>query len=143
MKLTESRELTSARRLLAEFEGEMPSPGAATKLSEALSLLSDIVETAGTEGPIARNVVGVYAAKAVAAVDATLVRPGEAPAAELRHWQELLTEFGRCGFESSPVAAVLSKISKRLATRYVSQLTQTEKEVLLRQLEQDQGEEHP
>jgi len=143
MKLNESRELTSARRLLSEFEAEMPSPSAATKLSEALSLLSDIAETAEAEGPIARNVVSVYAAKAVAAVDATLAKPGEASAAELRHWQELLTEFGRCGFESSPVAAALSKLSKRLATRYVSQLTQTEKEVLLRKLEEDHGEEHP
>jgi hypothetical protein len=143
MKLTESRELTSARRLLSEFEGEMTSPNAATRVSEALSLLSGIVEAGGAEGPIARNVVGVYAAKAVASVDATLARPGEASAAELRHWQELLTEFGLCGFESSPVTAALSKLSKRLATRYVSQLTQTEKEVLLRKLEQDQGEERP
>ena len=143
MKLDESRELTSARRLLSEFEGEMTSPSAATKLSETLALLSDIVEAAGAEGQIARNLVGVYAAKAVAAVDATLAKPGEASAAELRHWEELLNEFGRCGFESSPVLAALSKLSKRLATRYVSQMTQTEKEVLLRKLEEDLGKEHP
>jgi len=141
MNLTESRELTSARRLLSEFEGEMTSPSAATKLSEALSLLSGIVEAGGAEGPIARNVVGVYAAKAVASVDATLAKPGAASAAELRHWQELLNEFGLCGFESSPVVAAVSKLSKRLATRYVSQLTQTEKAVLLRKLENDLGEE--
>jgi len=143
MKPDESRELTSARRLLSEFEVDMTSPSAATKLSEALSLLSGIVEAAEAEGRIARNVVGVYAAKVVAAVDATLAKPGEASAVELRHWEELLTEFGRCGFESSPAVAALSKLSKRLATRYVSQLTQTEKEVLLRKLEQDQGEDHP
>jgi len=143
MKLTESRELTSARRLLSEFEGDMTSPNAAVKLSEALSLLSGIVEAGGPEGPIARNVVGVYAAKAVTAVDAILARPGAASAAELRQWQELLNEFGLCGFESSPVAAALSKLSKRLATRYVSQLTKTEKEVLLKKLEKDQGQEQP
>jgi len=143
MKLDESRELTSARRLLSEFESEMTSPSAATKLSEALSLLSDIVEAAGAEGQIARNVVGVYAARAVASVDATLAKPGETSAAELRHWEELLTEFGRCGFESSPAVAALSKLSKRLAIRYVSQMTQIEKEVLLRKLEEDLGKEHP
>ena len=142
MKLHESRELTSARRLLSEFEGEMTSPSAATKLSEALSLLSGIAEATGAEQQIARNVVGIYAAKAVAAVDATLAKPGEASAAELRHWQELLTEFGRCGFESSPAIAALSKLSKRLATRYVSQMTQTEKEVLLRKLEEELGKKH-
>ncbi len=143
MKPHESRELPSARRLLSEFEADMTSPSAATKLSEALSLLSGMVEAAGAEGQIARNVVGVYAAKVVAAVDATLTKPGEASAAELRHWVELLTEFGRCGFESSPAVAALSKLSKRLATRYVTQLTQTEKEVLLRKLEEDLGKEHP
>ena len=139
MKLDESRELTSARKLLSEFEGEMTSPSAAAKLSEALSLLSDIVEAGGVEGRIARNVVGVYAAKAVASVDATLSKPGEASAAELRHWEELLAEFGRCGFESSPAVAAISQLSKRLATRYVAQMTQTEKEVLLRKLEEDLG----
>lgn len=143
MNLNESRELTSARRLLSEFEGDMTSPTAATKLSEALSLLAGIVEAAGAEGRIARNLVGVYAAKAVASVDAILARPGEASADELRQRQELLNEFGRCGFESSPALAALSKLSKHLATRYVSQMTQTEKEVLLRKLEKDQGKEHP
>jgi hypothetical protein len=141
MKPDESRELTSARRLLSEFEDEMASPSAVTKLSEALSLLSDIVEDGGAERQIAGNVVAVYAAKVVASVDATLARPGEASAAELRHWDELLTEFGRCGIESSPAVAALSKLSKRLATRHVSRMTHTEKEVLLKQLEDDLGKE--
>jgi hypothetical protein len=141
MKLDESRELTAARRLLSVFEEEMTSPSAATRLSEALSLLSDIVEAGAAEGQIARNVVAVYAAKAVASLDTTLAKPGAASAAELRHWEELLAEFGRCGFDSPPAAAALSKISKRLATRYVSQMTQLEKEVLLRRLEEEAGKE--
>lgn len=115
----------------------MSSPGAAAKLSEALSLLSDVVEDEDAESQIARNVVAVYTAKTVAAVDAVLAKPGEAAAAELRHWQELLAEFGLCGFESPQAAAALSKIGKRLATRHVSKLTQTEKEVLLKKLEDD------
>jgi hypothetical protein len=137
----ESRELASARELLSEFESEMTSEGAVARLSEALSLLSDVVDGAGAEGQIARNVVAVYAGKAVAAVDTTLARPGEASAAELRHWEDLLAEFGRCGFESPPVVAALSKLGKRLATRHVSKMTQTEKEVLLRKLEEDWGKE--
>src|SRR4051812_8649424 len=139
MKRQESRELTSARTLLSEFEFEMTSAGAATKLSEALSLLSDIRDAGEAESQIAVNIVGVYAAKAVASVEATLAKPGEASAAELRHWQELLAEFGRCGFEWPQVVAAISKLSKRLATRYVSQMTQIEKEVLLRKLEEDLG----
>jgi len=135
----ESRELASARRLLSEFEIEMSSPGAVAKLSEALSLLSDVVEIEEAESQIARNVVAVYAAKAVARVDAMLAKPGEASAAELHHWQDLLTEFERCGFESPPTTAALTKLRKRFATRHVSKLTQTEKEVLLRKLEEEQG----
>jgi len=142
MKRQESRELTSARRLLSEFEDEITSGGAATRLSEALSLLSEISDAGEAESQIARNVVAVYAAKAVACVEATLAKPGEASAAELRHWEELLTEFGRCGFELPQALAAISKLSKRLATRYVSQMTQIEKEVLLRKLEEDQGKEH-
>ena len=139
MKLDESRDLVSARRLLSEFEGEMSSPTAVAKLSEALSLLSDIVEAGETESQRARNIVDVYAAKVVASVDATLAKPGEASAAELRHWDELLSEFGRCGFESPALAAALSRLSKRLATRHVAKLTQTEKEVLLKKLEEEMG----
>jgi len=120
----------------------MTSAGAATKLSEALSLLSEIRDAGEAESQIAINLVGVYAAKTVASVEATLARPGEASAAELRHWEELLAEYGRCGFELPPVAAAISKLSKRLATRYVSQMTQIEKEVLLKKLEEDLGKEH-
>ena len=137
MKPDESRELAAARKMLSEFESEMTSPGAEAKLSEALSLLSDTVEEGGAQGPLASNIAGVYATKAVAAVDATLAKPGEASAAELRHWQELLKEFERCGFESPPVAGALARLSKRLATRHVSKLTQFEKEVLLKKLEDD------
>jgi hypothetical protein len=137
MKPDESRELATARKLLAEFEIEMTSSGAEAKLSEALSLLSDTVEEGGAQGTLARNIVGVYAAKTVAAVDATLGKPGEVSAAELRHWQELLKEFERCGFESPPLAGALSRLGKRLATRHVSKLTQFEKEVLLKKLEGD------
>jgi hypothetical protein len=137
VKMDESRDLTSARTLLSEFESEMATPGAVTKLSDALSLLSDIVETSGAEAPRARNIVDVYAAKIVASVDATLAKPGEVSAAELRHWEELLAEFGRCGFELPSAVAALSKVGKRLATRHVAKLTQTEKEVLLRKLEED------
>ena len=137
MSPAESRDLVSARRLLSEFESEMSSPGAATKLSEALSLLSDVAEDEGEESRIARNVVAVYTAKTVAAVEAALSKPGEVAVAELRHWQELVAEFGLCGFESPQAAAALSKIGKRLATRHVSKMTQTEKEVLLKKLEED------
>jgi hypothetical protein len=133
----ESRELDSARKLLSEFESEMTTPGVEAKLSEALSLLSDTVEEGGAEGRLASNIVGVYAAKTVTAVDATLAKPGEVSAAELRHWQDLLKEFEICGFESPPVAAALSKVGKRLATRHVAKLTQFEKEVLLKKLEDD------
>ena len=121
----------------------MRAADAATKLSEALSLLSDVMDAGGAEANIAKNIAGVYAAKIVASVDATLAKPGEASAAEFRHWQELLTEFERCGFEFPQAVAALSKLSKRLATRYVSQMTQIEKEVLLRKLEEDLGKENP
>ena len=142
MKVDESRDLLSARRLLSEFEGEMASPSAAAKLSEALSLLSEIVESGAAESRIAGNIVDVYTTKIIASVEATLAKPGEASAAGLRHWIELLSEPGRSGFESSPAKAALSKLGKRLATRHVAKLTQTEKEVLLKKLEEDLGKEH-
>jgi hypothetical protein len=105
--------------------------------------LSDVVESGGDEARIARNVVGVYAGKTVASVEAVLAMPGEASTAELRHWQELLAEFGRCGFEVPPATAALSKLGKRLATRHVSKMTQLEKEVLLKKLEEDHRKGKP
>ena len=119
----------------------MASPSAMAKLSEALSLLSEVVENSDAEAKIARNLAMVYAAKAAGSAVAVLGKPGQTSPAELHHWEELLLEFGRGGVESEPVAAVLSQLNKRLASRYVAQLTQLEKEVLLRHLEADLGKE--
>src|SRR5712671_6297555 len=132
MKHDESRELTSARKLLSEFEREMAMPGAKTKLSEALSIISGAMEGLGAERQIARNIIQVYAAKAAASATATLNEPGEVSLAVLNHWKELLAEFGRNGVESAPVVAALSTLSKRSASRYVAQMTRAEREVLLR-----------
>ena len=137
MKRDESRELTSARKLLSEFEREMSQPSAKTKLTEALSLISDIVEEAGPESQVGENLAQVYASKTAASVTAILNEPGEISLAVLTQWEELLTEFGRSGIESASLVAAKASLSKRLASRYVAQLTQAEKELLLRRLEEE------
>ena len=139
MKPAESRELTSARSLLAEFEQDSASPDAIGRLSEGLSFLADIIDEEGEEGQIAHNIAGVYAAKVAASAEAMLERAGESSLAEMRHWKALLEEFERCGIEAPPVKAVLTELSKRFATRYVGQLNPTEKRYMLKQLEQEQG----
>lgn len=135
MKRDESPELASARRLLSELEKEIALPGALAKLSEALALLAEAAEGDDPEPQIARNLMGVYAAKVVSRANAVLEMPGEAAPAELHHFRDLLEEFQASGMESEEIAATLSRIGKRLATRHVSKLTHGEKEVLLKQLE--------
>lgn len=135
----ESRELASARELLAEFERDAASPEAIARLSEALSFLADLIDGGGAEAHVAKNIAGVYAAKVAALADAVLDKEGEPSLAEIRHWKELLEEFGRSGVDSPVAAAEAAKLSKRAATRYVGQLTPGEKEHLLKQLEQDEA----
>jgi hypothetical protein len=139
MKHDESRELAAARTLLAEFEGDADSSDAHARLSEALALLADIVDEGGAEARIAKNLAGVYAAKVAAFAEAMLERAGESSLAEMRHWKELLEEFGRCGLPAASVTAALAELSKRFATRYVGQLSKTEKQAMLKQLEEDKG----
>lgn len=141
MKLEESRELTSARKLLSIFETEMASPSGKSRLSEALSLLAEIAETEGTDSQIARNLASVYGAKAAASAAALLEGPTQASPTELDHWEDLLGEFSRCGFESAPVAAISSKFSLRLISRQVAQMTKSEREEWLKLLEADLGKE--
>lgn len=142
MKLDESRELISARKLLSLFEAEMALPSAKSRLSEALSVLAEIVETEGAEGQIARNLASVYGAKAAAASAALLEGPVQASPAELDHWEDLLSEFARSVFESAPVVAMSSKFNQRLVSRHVAQMTKSEKDELVRLLEADLGKEH-
>src|SRR2546423_14805751 len=115
----------------------MSQPSAKTKLTEALSLISDIVEEAGPESQVGENLAQVYASKTAASVTAILNEPGEISLAVLTQWEELLTEFGRSGIESASLVAAKASLSKRLASRYVAQLTQAEKELLLRRLEEE------
>ena len=137
MPAAESRELLATRRLLSEFESDMGAPEAVARLSDALEHLVEVLESGPPEDQIARNVAGVYAGKCVKVLDAILNKPGEVAAAELLHWQELLGEFGRAGIESPPVEAALGRISRRLATRHVAQMTDGEKAALLRKLEEE------
>ncbi|HUL95054.1 MAG TPA: hypothetical protein VLT89_03525 [Usitatibacter sp.] len=139
MKPDESRELATARTLLAEFERDAESPDAHARLSEALALLADIVDEGGGEGHVAKNLAGVYAAKVAASAEAMLERAGESSLSEMRHWRDLLEEFGRCGMQAPPAAAALAELSKRFATRYVGQLSKTEKQFMLKQLEESRG----
>ena len=142
MKLDESRELDSARKLLSEFESEISLPTAKGKLSEALSLLEEIAENDGAESQVARNLAAVYGAKTAASANTIPEGTVQASPNELYHWEGLLREFGRCGFELPPIDAALSKLNQRLASRYVAQLTDAEKQALLKQLEAQLGKEH-
>ena len=138
MKHDESRDLVSARTLLAEFEKDAASPEAHARLSEGLSFLSDVIDAGGPDAHVARNIGNVYAAKVAASAEAMLERAGESSLDEMRHWQALLEEFGRNGIEAPGVTAALAELSRRFATRYVGQLSRTEKKHLLAKLEEEE-----
>lgn len=140
MRAPESEDLTAARRLLAEFEADMGAPEAVARLSEALEYLAEVMEGGPPHDQIGRNISEVYAGKSVKVLESILDKPGEVAAAELLHWQELLAEFGRAGIDSPPVESALVRISRRLATRHVSQMTDGEKAALLKKLELEHGQ---
>ena len=138
MSARESRELTLARRLLAQFERNAESPDAHAPLSEGLALLSEVIEEGGPERDLARNIANVYAAKVAACAEAMLERAGESSLDEMRHWTELLEEFDRNGLDAPAAKAARAELSNRFATRYVGQLSPAEKKHLLKRLEEQE-----
>jgi hypothetical protein len=139
MPRTESPDLLHARKLLAEFEGDVASSAAHGKLAEALELLMEIADEEGDEAQLANNIGNAYATKVGRLAQGLLGKPAELSPANLQHWLDLLTEFGRCGIESAEVSNALAELRAHIATRFVGQLTTTQREQLLKRLEEEAG----
>lgn len=128
---SESNELTRARELLGKFEAEMGRAEGIVYLSEGLTLLTEVRESAESDRvtQIAANIALTYAKKARAQVEAML---GQEPPPHweiVAHWQEVLAEFRRSGF------SLPDEIGEPFARLLVNKLTPEERQELLVKLQ--------
>lgn len=117
---TEPRDLTAARRCLAEAEAAHGTPEGLAKLGEGLALLDDVLGAAAAEhARTARNLATTYAARIYGRIETAIDGDRAVPEPELELFFKLLLAFDALGVELPQNARdVKIEIVRRLIDRY-------------------------
>ena len=131
----EPTQLTEARASLAKFEAHMESTDSLNDLANALTLLSQISEPRD-KSQVAANLAVAYARKAQGAVESLLARESSIHWEIVDHWEAILSEFLRYGFQLPPeIAATRSKLVSHKLTKEIDLMSPEERQRLLESLE--------
>ena len=133
--MAESRELKTARRLLAEAEADVTSAAGLARLTEGLGLLDDLVGVGGAESKTARNLAATYAKRVYARVGERLAHDAQLPEPELEHFFKVVLAFDLVG-GALPSAAAKIKVAvvRALVERYYEGHPPEKKRAALEQL---------
>ena len=104
--MPEPRELTAARRSLAEAEAKYRAADGLARLEDGLALLDDVI-AAGSPAEVktARNLASSYAARIYARINELVLGDAQLPEPELEHYFKMVLAFDRVDIEL-PKAAI-------------------------------------
>jgi hypothetical protein len=134
--MPESRELSAARRCLAEAEGAWSSAEGLARLTDGLERLADVVETgSNNEARTAGNLAATYAGRFYGRVRDKLGRDAQVPEPELEHCFKVVLAFDVVKEALPPAAAQLKiDVVKALVERYYEGHSPEKKRAVLEQL---------
>ena len=136
--MPESRELTDARRCLAEGEAGFRSVDGLASLEEGLALLDEVIAAARpAEAKLARNLAATYAARIFGRIGQLMAADTQVPEPELEHLFKVVLAF-------DPMAAALPQsagdlkiaVVRQLIDRYYEGHPPEKKHAALKELEQ-------
>ncbi len=139
--MREPRELTAARRCLAEAEAGYRSADGLASLTDGLALLDDVIATgSAAQATTARNLASTYAARIYGRINALVARDSQLPEPELEHFFKVVLAFDQVGTEL-PASAKALKIAvvRLLIDRYYEGHPAEKKRQALQELEQLAG----
>lgn len=118
--MREPRELTAARRSLAEAEAKYRSADGLARLEDGLALLDDVIAAGSpTDVQTARNLASTYAARIYERIDKLVAQDGQLPEPELEHFFKVVLAFDRVDAPLPPAAQDLKiAVVRRLIDRY-------------------------
>lgn len=136
--MAESRELTAARRCLAEGEAQWDSAAGLARLTEGVGFLDDVLGAApGAEVRTARNLASSYAARVYERVRALLDHDEQVPEPKLEHCFKLVLAFDPLRDALPPEASELKvAVVRALIDRYYEGHPPERKRAALEQLAQ-------
>jgi hypothetical protein len=134
--MPESRELRTARRLLAEAETGLAVPEGLTRLTEGLELLDALIGAgAAVEARTARNLASSYASRVYARIGELLARDPQLPEPDLEHYFKVVLAFDQVSGALPPAAAELKiTVVRVLIERYYEGHSPEKKRRALEQL---------
>jgi hypothetical protein len=140
--MPEPRELTAARRYLAEAEGDLGSAEGLARLAEGLTLLDDVIVTGTAPAArTARNLASTYASRIYARIEAAVTQDPHLPEPELEHYFKVVLAFDQVSGALPPAAAELKiAVVRQLVERYYEGHPAEKKRQVLEQLAQLGGE---
>ena len=118
--MAESRELTTARRRLAEAEAGLSTADGLARLTDGLELLDGVMSgPSEAEARTARNLASSYAGRVYGQVRDLLARDAQVPEPELEHCFKVVLAFDQLGIALPRDAAALKvAVVQTLIERY-------------------------
>jgi hypothetical protein len=136
--MPEPRELTAARRCLAEAEARYRSAEGLARLAEGLALLDDLIGAGSpAEVETARNLASSYAARIYARIHELVGNDAQVPEPELEHFFKMVLAFDRVDAELPQAARDLKiEVVRQLIDRYYEGHPAERKRQALEELDQ-------
>jgi hypothetical protein len=139
--MPEPKDLTNARRCLAQAEASLTSEEGLTQLVEGLAFLEDVIGSGtATAVKTARNLATSYAARVYGRIDAVVSTDLHLPEPELEHFFKVVLAFDQVGVELPQSAQDLKiAVVRRLIDRYYEGHPPERKQQALEELAQITG----
>ena len=136
--MPEPRELTAARRCLAEAEAKYRAADGLVRLGEGLALLDDLIGAgSAAEVKTARNLASSYAARIYARIHDLVRQDTQVPEPELEHFFKIVLAFDRVDVELPQAARDLKiEVVRQLIDRYYEGHPAERKRQALEELDQ-------
>ena len=136
--MPEPRELTTARRRLAQAEADYASERGLAQLVEGIALLDDVIAAGDSEHVrTARNLAATYASQIFGRIERAVGSDAALPEPDLERFFRVILAFDSVAADLPPSASALKiAVVRRLIDRYYEGYPPEAKRLALEQLEQ-------